>query len=209
MWNQCLCHGESQTFCKGWLSCSKTVPSKPKAKGSSDFSCKTQKTYFPIRVGLYHLACACDTIHSRQRGDLNKMSGRWAAIDFVGDNIFFLGCFPVANLFFASRMHVSMYRPQRPMWTRKERINKLMDQQVESTFHVCRDKKKEKGKAVEQITLYIMSDPVSCQCPVPVGSNLLVFLQAPAAVATPTPPLPPKWRGLCWGNHLSVWPLHS
>lgn len=35
---------------------------------------------------------------------------------------------------------------------------------------------------------------VCCRCPVPVGSNLLVFLQAPTAVAMPTSPLPPKMK---------------
>lgn len=43
--------------------------------------------------------------------------------------------------------------------------------------------KKKTIKAVKQVTLCMMPDPVCCWCSAPVGSNLLVFLQVPAAAA--------------------------
>lgn len=42
---------------------------------------------------------ASDSIPFRQRGDLNKMSGCWAAVDFIRNHISW-GCIPVPPLFF-------------------------------------------------------------------------------------------------------------
>lgn len=71
----------------------------------------------------------------------------------------------------------------------KEVINRSIEE-ISTSYAQLWMKRTE--REAEQMTMCIMVDSVSCQCPVPVGNDLLVSPLAPAVVATPSPLLRSK-----------------